>query len=77
MFSSFISLILVWFKARNVIPGPITQSVVSPTAGQEIASSISARSHTFMEIDHEIISTLNLLPLIQEGLLSVFARSTG
>ena len=30
------------------------------------------RLHSFMEIDHEIFSTLSLsLPLIQEGLLSV------
>ena len=27
-----------------------------------VASSIPARSHTFVEIDHEIISTLILLP---------------
>ena len=34
-------------------------------------SSISAWSHTFVEIDHEIISTVVLfLPLIQEELLS-------
>ena len=31
-------------------------------ADQGVASSIRARSHTFMEIDHEIISTVLLLP---------------
>ena len=41
-----------------------------------VASSIPARSHTFAEIDHEIISTvILLLPLIQEGLLSVTSES--
>ena len=35
-------------------------------------SSIPARSHTIVEIDHEIISMdIFLLPLIQEWLLSV------
>ena len=44
------------------------QSVTSLTADtrlnedQEVASSIPARSHTFVEIDHEIISTIILLP---------------
>ena len=32
------------------------------TADQGVASSIPARSHTFVEIDHEIISTVILLP---------------
>ena len=31
------------------------------TPDPEVASAISARSHTFMEIDHEIISTAILL----------------
>ena len=34
----------------------------SLTADPGVASSIPARSHTFMEIDHEIISTVILLP---------------
>ena len=46
------------------------------TADPGVASSISARFHTFMEIDHEIISkVILLLPLIQEGLLSVKSES--
>ena len=32
------------------------------TAEPGVASSIPARSHTFVEIDQEIISTVNLLP---------------
>ena len=32
------------------------------TADPGVASSIPARSHTFVEIDHEIISTVFLLP---------------
>ena len=35
-----------------------------------------SRQHSFMEIDHEIFSTVNLsLPLIQEGQLSVSGES--
>ena len=50
------------------IPGPIAQSVTclatdaSLTADPGVPSSIPARSHTFVEIDHEIISTVILLP---------------
>ena len=32
------------------------------TADPEVASSIPVRSHTFVEIDHEMISTVILLP---------------
>ena len=47
------------------------------TADPGVASSIMARSHTFVEIDHEIISIrpFSSLPLIQEGLLSVTSES--
>ena len=34
----------------------------SLTADPGVASSIQARSHTFVEIDHKIISTVILLP---------------
>ena len=49
-------------------PGRAAQSVacltadVSLTADQGVASSITARSYTFVEIDHEIISMVILLP---------------
>ena len=51
--------------------GPLMQWVTRLTADPGVASSIPARSKTFVEIDHEIISmVILLLPLIQEGLLS-------
>ena len=45
-----------------------------PTGDQEVAgfNPRRGRQHSFMEIDHEIFSTVILsLPLIQEGQLSV------
>ena len=51
-----------------VIPGRVAQSVTCLatdaclTAIPGVASSIPARSYTFVEIDHEIISTVILLP---------------
>ena len=78
------------FKLRNSIPGRIAQSVMclatdaSLTADPGVASSIPARSHTFMEIDHEIISTVILLPSAEsfkkgccQLQAKVCARSTG
>ena len=50
------------------IPGRVAQSVMclatdaSVTADPGVASSILARSYTFVEIDHEIFSTVILLP---------------
>ena len=70
-------------------PGHVAHSVtclatdVSLTADPGVASSIPARSHTFVEIDHEIISTVILLPsaeLFKKGCqlqAKVCARSTG
>ena len=53
------------------LPGRVAQSVTCLatdaclTADPGVASSIPARSHTFVEIDHEIISTvISSLPLI-------------
>ena len=49
-------------------PGRVAQSVTCLatatclTADPWVASSIPARYHTFVEIDHEIISTVILLP---------------
>ena len=45
------------------MPGYV-QSVASPNADPGVASLIPAQSHTFVEIDHEIISTVILLPLL-------------
>ena len=71
-------------------PGRVAQSVTCPatdaslTADRGVASSIPARSHTFVEIDHEIISTVILLPSavsFKKGCCQlqakVCARSTG
>ena len=56
--------------------GPHGAVVTGPTADQGVASVIPTRFHTFVEIAHEIISTvILLLPLIQEGLLSVTSES--
>ena len=66
------------------VPGRVTQSVTCLatdaclTADPGVASSIPVRSHTFVEIDHEKISTVILLPsadFIQERLLSVTSES--
>ena len=60
-----------WFCHFAHIPGRVAQSVTCLatdaclTADPGVASSIPARYHTFVEIDHEIISTvILLLPLI-------------
>ena len=48
-----------------------------PTGDQEVTGSIPAegRQHSFVEIDHEIFSTVILsLSLIQEGQLSVSGK---
>ena len=59
-----------------IILGSIAQLVASSTAGLGILSLIPAWSHTFLEIDHEIISTvIRLFLLIEEGLLSVASES--
>ena len=53
---------------NNYLPGHVAQSVTCLatdaclTADPGVASSIPARSHTFVEIDNEIISTVILLP---------------
>ena len=52
----------------KILPGRVAQSVTCLatdaclTADPGVASSILARAHTFVEIDHEIISTVILLP---------------
>ena len=61
---SFTHFIEIWREK----PGRVAQSVTCLatdarlTADPGVASSIPARSHTFMEFDHEIISTVILLP---------------
>ena len=54
------------YSYKSIRPGRVAQSVTCLatdaclTADPGVAS--SARSHTFVEIDHEIISTVILLP---------------
>ena len=72
------------------IPGHVAQSVTclatdaSLTSDHRVASLILAQSNTFVEIDHEIISTVILLPSAEsfkEGCCQLqaklCARSTG
>ena len=65
----WVSIIHLWISQNHLwIPGRVAQSVTCLatdaclTAIPGVASSIPARSHTFVEIDHEIISTVILLP---------------
>ena len=68
---------------KTVIPGRVAQSVTCLatdaclTADPGVASSIPARYHTFVEIDHEIISTVILLPsadLFKKGFCQLQAK---
>ena len=65
-FIHFFSNFRSWAFFR--MPGRVVQSVTCLatdaclTADLGVASSIPVRSHTFVEIDHEIISTVILLP---------------
>ena len=62
----------IWAKFYRILmfelPGHVAQSVTCLatdaclTADPGVASSIPTRSHTFVEIDHEVISTVILLP---------------
>ena len=59
---------LLYISLVTVTPGRVAQLVTCLatdaclTADPGVASSIPAQSHTFMEIDHTIISTIILLP---------------
>ena len=61
-------------KIFTSLQGPVAQSEASLNADLRVVSSIQAQSHTFLETDHEIISTVLLLPLIQDELLSVTSK---
>ena len=77
-------------SSKSNLPSSIAQSVTclatdaSLTADPVVVSLIPARSHTFVEIDHEIFSAVILLPSAESfkkgcGQLQakVCARSTG
>ena len=77
---------LFWQKRSGRIAQSVTclATDASLTADPGVASSILAWSHTFVEIDHEIISTVILLPSadsFKKGCCQlqakVCARSTG
>ena len=63
-----IMLHFIWVFTVCQRPGRVAQSVTCLatdaclTADPGVKSSIPARSYTFVEIDHEIISTVILLP---------------
>ena len=68
---------------KGRVPGRVAQSVTCLatdaclTADPGVASSIPARYHTFVEIDHEIISTVILLPsadLFKKGCCQLQAK---
>ena len=80
---------LIWIKSvwhselEFIPPGPVAQLVTCLatdaclTADPGVASSIPARYHTFVEIDHEIISTVILLPsadLFKKGCCQLQAK---
>ena len=83
-------LLLYWFCPNTnlfgfiiSIPGRVAQSVTCLatdaclTEDPGVASSIPARYHTFVEIDHEIISTVILLPsadLFKKGCCQLQAK---
>ena len=67
--TSKISFFIIYIYFINIyIPGRIGHAVIclatdaSLTADRGVASLIPARFHTFMEIDHEMISMVVLLP---------------
>ena len=77
------NLMLLVFLDLRKEPGRVAQSVTCLatdaclTADPGVASSIPARYHTFVEIDHEIISTVILLPsadLFKKGCCQLQAK---
>ena len=59
--------VLEWIGSEAVV-----QLDVRPACDLEVTGPTPGRQHSFVEIDHEIFSTVILsLPLIQEGQLSV------
>ena len=83
-FVSVVTLCDIFYsRFKQFIPGRVAQSVTCLatdaclTADPGVASSIPARYHTFVEIDHEIISTVILLPsadLFKKGCCQLQAK---
>ena len=60
-----------FLASRSIYTGPRSAVRASPIAEPEVASLTPARSHTFVEIDHEIISMVSLLlPLSKRVVVS-------
>ena len=89
-FHSFVTIFLQKCLNAFDLPGLVAQSVTclatdaSLTADPGVTSSILVRSHTLLEIDHNIISMVILLPSAESFKLGccqlqakVCARSTG
>ena len=51
-------------QTLNINQTPVSQLVASPKADPGVMNSIPAQSHTFVEIDHTIISMAILLQLL-------------
>ena len=69
---------------RCALPGRVAQSVTCLATDASKGSRFRSRSHTFVGIDHEIISTVILLPSAEsfkkgccQSQAKVCARSTG
>ena len=68
IFTASIGSVDSLYPSVFIRPGRVAQSVTCLatdaclTADPGVASSIPVRSHTFVEIDHEMISTVILLP---------------
>ena len=80
--STLVKMSNCW-KSHAAVPGRVAQSVTCLatdaclTVDPGVASSIPARSLTFKEIDHEIISTVTLLPstdLFKKGCCQLQAK---
>ena len=81
----YICLANIWLSRQNKafavswnsIQLHCPQNLSKLTADPGVASSIPARYHTFVEIDHEIISTVILLPsadLFKKGCCQLQAK---
>ena len=81
--SRFCSIVVLTEYSTHDVPGRVAQSVTCLAtdaclaADPGVASSIPARYHTFVEIDHEIVSTVILLPsadLFKKGCCQLQAK---
>ena len=75
LFMHIYSIMAVWHHVAQSVTCLATDACL--TADPGVASSIPARYHTFVEIDHEIISTVILLPsadLFKKGCCQLQAK---